>query len=370
MDEPLYWLAATQLPGIGPVTLHRWLEYAGDIVSLFKATPSVLKEAGFSESQQHALRQPDWKQAEQNHVWAAQNHCRILCWPDPDYPSLLRQIHGAPLMLYVRGDTKILSDPQLAIVGSRHATPGGCETAFQFAGALVKAGFVITSGLALGIDGASHRGALGGGGGRTIAVLGTGLQHIYPKTHQALAEKIIQEGGAIISELPPKTPPRPQNFPLRNRIISGLACGVLVVEAARRSGSLITARYALEQNREVFAIPGSIHNPQTRGCHDLIRQGAKLTDSIQEILIEVSATARLMKDAGAPQPMPVPACVTDPLQNRVLQQVGYEVTVRDAIIARAGLTAAEVSSILLALELSGWVESVPGGYVRVPAGKT
>lgn len=369
MDDTLYWLAATQLPGIGPVTLRSWLAHFNHPSALFSAKLAALKAAGLTDRQCAVLGQANWKKAMQIRDWSARHGCKLLTWHDPAYPPMLREIHDAPMLLYAQGDAALLSQPQLAIVGAREATPGGCETAYQLALDLAKAGLVITSGLARGIDGAGHRGALAVEGGRTIAVVGTGLQHVYPALHRTLYKKILAAGGAIVSELAPDTPPRAYHFPLRNRLISGLACGVLVVEAAARSGSLITARYALEHNREVFAVPGSIHNPKARGCHDLIRQGAKLIDSVQDILTEIRVLARMTLPA-APEKEPVSLCAgPDARAQKVLDQVGYEVTAQDVIIARTGLTAAEVSSILLTLELSKNVAAVPGGYVRSSAYK-
>jgi DNA processing protein len=260
-------------------------------------------------------------------------------------------------VLYVRGDVGLLSKNQLAMVGSRHPTAMGVETAQQFAKQLAASGLVITSGLALGIDGASHRGALLTG--KTIAVLGTGLGSIYPRTHQSLATEILEKGGTLVSEFPPASPPKAAHFPLRNRIISGLSLGVLVVEAAIRSGSLITARTALEQNREVFAIPGSIHNPLARGCHQLLRQGAKLVETVEDVLEEINL--QITKTTKLPLKEPVDL---DPQLKRVLAQIGYEATAVDAIILRSELTASEVSSMLLSLELAGYVCNAPGGYVR------
>jgi len=365
VDDILYWLLAAAL--YAPLPVQRWLENAREPSGIFSAKTSLLRAMGFSDRQIAAIKKPDWKNAEKIRDWTVKNHCTLLPLTDPRYPALLRGIHGAPLLLYVQGDTALLSDPQIAMVGARNASPSGLDTAVMFGRELAATGLVVTSGLALGIDGASHRGALASG--KTIAVLGTGSGWIYPSSHRSLAEKILADNGAIVSELPPDTPPRGRNFPLRNRIISGLACGVLVVEAARRSGSLITARYALEQNREVFAIPGSIHNPQARGCHDLIRRGAKLVETIQDVISEISVLARSVMPKGVLPPVPASERLTDPKACLVLAQTDYAVTPRDVIQGRSGLTAAEVSSILLILELAELVKPVPGGYVRVPTHK-
>ena len=204
-------------------------------------------------------------------------------WDDPAYPGLLEELPDAPPLLFIEGDPSLLERPQLAMVGSRRASRPGLDNATAFARSLARGGFVITSGLALGIDGAAHQGALDVGG-KTIAVLGTGLEQLYPRRHLGLAARIVEGGGALVSELPLDCPPQAANFPRRNRIISGLSLGVLVVEASPSSGSLITARLAAEQGREVYAIPGSIHHPGARGCHQLIRQGAALVESVEDVL--------------------------------------------------------------------------------------
>lgn len=263
------------------------------------------------------------------------------------------------LYYYLFGVILIYSRPQLAIVGSRNPTPTGCELAEQFAYYLAEAGLVVTSGLALGIDGGGHRGAINARG-KTIAVCGTGLQHVYPNSHRQLAEDIIQN-GALVSEFPPDTLPKAKHFPMRNRVISGLSLGVLVIEAALKSGSLITARLAIDQGREVFALPGSIHNPLARGCHQLIRQGAKLVETAGDILEELGAMHAVITPL-----IPSKKGSLDAPYQEVLKQIGYEITTLDAIILRCGLTAGKVSSMLLLLELEGHVQSVPGGYVRNP----
>jgi len=357
MTHVHYWLALSRLPNVGPVTIYHWLDYFKDIEKLFSASLSDLHSAGVSTKQIQALKNTNWQQIEKDLQWLEKNNSYLLTPADPQYPARLRELHDAPLVLYVQGDINILAKTQLAIVGSRHPTVTGAEIARQFAKELAATGLVITSGLALGIDAASHRGALLTG--KTIAVLGTGLASIYPRSHHALAKDLVEKGGALISEFSPQSPPKAAHFPMRNRIISGLSLGVLVVEAAVQSGSLITARAALEQNREVFAIPGSIHNPLARGCHKLIRQGAKLVETAADILEEIG-----IHMARTPEPPPQEPVDLDPLIQRVLAQIGYETTVLDAIIVRSGLTASEVSSMLLSLELEGYVQSVPGGYAR------
>ncbi len=362
MTNDHYWLALSRLPGIGSVTVRRWLEHFDSVAQLFAASLTELNSAGLSNKQIYLLKNSNWLLIETDLLWIEKNQGKIISLDDPLYPSQLKEIHDPPLVLYLQGNAELLSQTQLAIVGSRHPTATGKDLAYQFAKELALAGLVITSGLALGIDAASHYGALNAKG-KTIAVLGTGLKSIYPRTHQSLAKEIVESNGCVISEFAPDTPPKAMHFPMRNRIISGLSVGVLVVEAAVRSGSLITARTALEQNRDVFAIPGSIHNPMVRGCHQLIRQGAKLVETSYDILEEINLQKTPVPDRTQTMPKKEPVDL-NPLLKRVLAEIGYEVTALDVIILRSGLTAAEVSSMLLPLELEGYVHGVPGGYVR------
>lgn len=287
---------------------------------------------------------------------SAERH--LLPITDPRYPWLLRHIADPPLILYVEGDPACLDQPCLAVVGSRSPTPQGRETARDFGRTLARAGFVIVSGLARGIDGAAHQGALETG--RTVAVCGHGLDSVYPAAHRRLGVA-VREQGALISEFPTGTPPRRPHFPRRNRLISGLCLGTLVVEAGMQSGSLITARLAAEQNREVFAVPGSIHSPQSRGCHALLRKGVTLVESVQDIIAEL----------GHFSDRPQQASKSDSQDSGhghdwFLEHMGYAPCRPDELVNRSGLTSAEVSSMLLKLELEGCVEMCPGGtYVRV-----
>jgi DNA processing protein len=265
--------------------------------------------------------------------------------------------------LYVHGNVAALHTPQLAIVGSRNPSAGGQETAHAFAAHLASVGLTITSGLALGIDAASHAGALDSSG-TTVAVMGTGLDRVYPARHRELAHEIVSGGGALVAEFPVGTGPRPENFPRRNRIISGLSLGTLVVEAAPRSGSLTTARHAVEQGREVFAIPGSIHNPLARGCHALIRQGAKLVETAADVLEELGVFIEHAPQTSSPLPAASPDTPSSE-QSQLLDYMGFDIITIDQLVARSGLTAAAVSSMLLILELDGRVVSQAGGrYVR------
>jgi DNA processing protein len=363
-----YWLAAMHLPNIGPRIFLRWLEQFSDIQSLFQASNDELHEKGFNEVQQNILQQADWRQVEQDLKWAEAEGHHIIHLQHEDYPALLREISDPPLVLFVKGNKQALVAKQLAIVGARNATPAGLKNAEDFAAHLTQAGYAITSGLALGVDGASHRGALAANG-ITIGVCGTGLNYIYPYSHRTLAKNMLQQDGAIISEFPLAVSPRAENFPRRNRVIAGMSQGVLVVEAALKSGSLITARHALEQGREVFAIPGSIHNFLARGCHHLIRQGAKLVETCEDILEELSGQRPLWLPVQKSAQEEDLSHLSEP-ERRVLLQIEYEITPYDVIVLRAGLTAGEVSSMLLILELNGYIQSAPFGYIRKGREKT
>ncbi len=295
--------------------------------------------------------------------WLEQPDHHLLTLDDARYPPLLRDTPRPPAQLYVAGDPDVLSLPQLAIVGSRNATSGGLETAQQFAAFLADCGLTITSGLALGIDAAAHSGALATGG-LTVAVLGTGPDAIYPPANAALAQQ-VQGNGALVSEHPPGTPVRRHRFPQRNRIIAGLSLGTLVVEAGLNSGSLITARYAGDFGREVFAIPGSIHNPLSKGCHQLIRQGAKLVEQAADIIEEIGLLARAMTPESRPDTersvLTETAVPADPDHAQLLNHMGHDPVTIDGLARRSGLTAEELSSMLLILELQGRVEALPGG---------
>jgi DNA processing protein len=305
------------------------------------------------------FRRPDWQRVEQDLAWLERPGNGLLPLDDPRYPPLLRQIPYPPPLLFVHGDPDCLRLPQLAIVGARNPTPLGRETAQRFAAHLAECGLLITSGLALGIDAAAHEGALAGGG-RTIAVMGTSLDRVYPARNRDLAHAIA-ERGALVSELAIGTPPTAENFPRRNRLISGLALGVLVVEAAAQSGSLITARLATEQGREVFAVPGSIHNPLAKGCHALIRQGAKLVETAADILEELGALAAATGEVAASRTSAPTPVVLDEEYRHLLAAMGDEPVGIDLLVDRCGLTAEALSSMLLILELEGYVAAMPGG---------
>ena len=299
--------------------------------------------------------------------WIERESITLVDLTNPDYPSLLAQVRDAPALLYVKGDVTALSTRQLAIAGTRKPSPPAQLNARNFAARLACEGLTVTSGLALGIDAASHEGALAGGG-RTIAVLGTGLDQIYPATHSGLAQRITAQ-GALVSEFPPNMPPLASNFPRRNRIISGLSLGVLIVEAARNSGSLITAGLARDQGREVFAIPGSIGNPLTRGCHALIRTGAKLVEDVKDILyeLELSTPKQTLMEFDECSLNDRPDCRTlDNAYKILLDAVGYEAASLDELVDRTGLPSQTLASMLLTLELKGAVGVQAGGqYVRL-----
>jgi len=291
--------------------------------------------------------------------WLEQQNNSVITFNDTNYPIQLKEIADPPPILFVRGNPDLLSLPQIAIVGSRNPSALGKETAFSFARTLSLCGFVITSGLALGIDGASHRGALNAKG-YTVAVAGTGLDRVYPARHKELATEIVNT-GVMISEFPPGTTAKANHFPRRNRIISGLCQGLLVVEAAKQSGSLITARMALEQNREVFAIPGSIHNPLARGCNALIREGAKLVETTQDILEELN---QYYQQDEKLLPLTTQSTL-DLEQQTLLNRVMFSPTSIDHLVENTGESVEAISSMLLILELQGYLEATAGGcYVR------
>lgn len=356
------WLRLTLIPGIGGESQRKLLAAFGLPEQIFAAghlahRKIIASKADLLVDVDHAALERKIAAALE---WAAQPGCHIITLADSQYPPQLLEIPDPPTLLYARGDPALLLRPALAIVGSRNATPQGLKITEDFARTLAAAGLSIISGLALGIDAAAHRGALAAGAGSTVAVIGTGADRLYPARNQNLARQ-IGEQGVIVSEFPLGTPAAAANFPRRNRIISGLARGVLVVEAAPESGSLITARLAGEQGREVFAIPGSIHSPLSRGCHRLIKQGAKLVESAQDILEELgawssSAAPTVPETADAPAP---DASATRE-EALVLAQLGHEPCTLDALVARTQLNADTLLALLLNLELAGRIATLPG----------
>jgi DNA processing protein len=369
-QDQIAWMTLLRAPGIGGVTARSLLARHGDIV---KAVARARRDSDVPASAKAWLDAPDTAVIERDLAWLAEPDHHLVAWTSEDYPSLLRDISGAPAALFVVGDPSRLWLPQIAIVGSRKASAGGVINARAFAKALVQAGIAVTSGLAEGIDGAAHAAAVDAGGA-TLAVLGTGPDIVYPRQHQKLAERIVEK-GALISEFPPGTQGRPENFPRRNRIIAGLSLGTLVIEADLKSGSLITARLASEQGREVFALPGSIHSPLSRGCHKLIREGAKLVETSDEVLEEVhgissALAARLRERLSIDTKMPVVERFAasnhsnDPDYARLLQALDHAPLALDELAARSGLPTSSLSSMLLMLELDGVVRADAGRYAR------
>ena len=364
-EQTRHWLALARTPALGSRRINRLLKLFGSPAAILAEAANGTVQLELPATTLACLKNPPWAEVEEDLKWLEQPEHHLISCVDPHFPELLNQIQDPPVLLYVHGAVELLSSPQLAIVGSRNPTASGSATARQFARYLGALGITITSGMAAGIDGAAHLGALDAAAA-TIAVTGTGLDRIYPSCHRDLAHRIA-ETGALVSEFPPGTPARRGHFPRRNRIIAGLALGTLVVEAARGSGSLITAREAVEQNREVFAIPGSIHNPLARGCHQLIRQGAKLVETAQDIIEELAPLLALTPQPAVPAEAPPPQIHWDPEYQRLLASLDYHPLPKDWLIERSGLTAGEVSSMLLLLELEGYVSSTPGkGFCLTP----
>ncbi len=374
LPENFFWLALQRLPGVGPKRYRQLLQRFSSPEQVFAANNSQLSPFGLSAQCLKQLRLLGLNNSDsdlgvqvlRDLQWLAENDCHIVTCNNPLYPVLLAEISSAPPLLYVMGDPKFLNHPQIGMVGSRSATASGRDTARGFAQSLAVSGLTITSGMALGIDAASHEGALQAGG-TTIAVLGTGLDLTYPRRHQALA-KAIASSGALVTEFPLGSGPRREHFPRRNRLISGLSMGVLVVEAAQKSGSLITANFALEQCREVFAIPGSIHNPQSRGCHALLRNGAKLVESVTDIFDEIGSLYQAQLQLVPGQQSGLAAnklSALDPEIEAILKCIGFEPTAVDAVMARCNLGVGTVSAGLIDLELEGYIECTMGGYQRV-----
>ncbi len=364
LSKLAYWLALTQAPGVGARTFKALLKAQIDPAELFELPASYLSDLGLSAAAIKAIRQPDWQAVERTLAWATQPDCHILTLTDPTYPPQLKEIASPPPVLFVFGQVQELKRAQLAIVGSRNPSDLGYRTAFEFAKALAELGLVIVSGLALGIDGAAHRGALAGSG-KTIAVLGSGPDLVYPPQHRELAAEIVK-CGALVSEFPPGTKVRARHFPRRNRIIAGLALGTLVVEAARQSGSLITARFALEQGREVMAIPGAIHNPQAKGCNALIREGAKLVDTVEDVLEALNLIPSSVPALEARCSSLAPKNELSEDYRDLLGKIDFAPTPIDRLVEITGLSPQELASMLLVLELEGYIATAPGGgYQRI-----
>ena len=344
-------MALNRITGFGPRLFADVFSKWPNLAKMFALSANKLESYGIPGKIAKAIANFDCNMIDVDWRWEAQsNKHRIITILDKSYPELLRHIASPPLVLYTIGNIASLSRQAVAMVGSRRPSVAGLENSYRFAFDLAKASLSIVSGLAIGIDGRAHEGALAVGG-ITIAVLGSGIDNIYPYRHLALAERIC-ENGLLISEFPLKMPPKAGHFPRRNRIISGLALATLVVEAAVRSGSLITARFALEQNRDVLAIPGSIHNQQASGCHKLLQQGAKLVTSYTDVLDELNLPSGDVE------------CPVLSLERGLLNYIGYEVTSVDQLITRSGWPINDIMCDLAKLELKGIVSAVPGGYMR------
>jgi DNA processing protein len=348
------WLALSLTRGLGGEGARRLLQEFGSPDAVFAASKGSLKSLVKTDIAAEICKGIDDDAVKPALAWLEDDHNHIVTLADSDYPQALLNIPDPPLLLYVKGRLDLLNKPALAVVGSRNATPQGINNAEAFANSLSDAGLCIVSGLAHGIDAAAHRGALRGVGS-SIALVGTGLDKVYPAANRELAHALAQQ-GALVSEFPLGTPPLAANFPRRNRLISGMSLGCLVVEASLQSGSLITARLALEQGREVFAIPGSIHAPQSKGCHALLKQGAKLVETARDILEEFNVAfvsqALSSTPAGA--------------DSVLFEHLGFDPVDADTLSVRCGLTIAELSAMLLALELDGRICALPGGlYQRI-----
>lgn len=351
------WLSLVRARGVGNRTLLPLIRQSANLDALLCNASGPI-----ADNISRAVRQPDSRHQQQDMIWLENSKNHLLPITDPRYPQLLLQTDDPPVALFIHGDPDLLSLPQLAIVGSRNPSKSGLDNAFAFARHLAGSGMTITSGMALGIDAQAHLGCLAADG-TTLAVIGTGTDRVYPASHHKLAHQIAEK-GAIISEFPPGTEPRAGNFPRRNRIISALSLGTLVVEATLKSGSLITAGHALEQGREVFAIPGSIHSPQSKGCHRLIKQGAKLVEQAQDIIEEFApliSTLDIQDNPTSDSPSSVQTGLDeDYLQ--LLEKMGWDPVSMEQIMHATSLPAESVSSMLLLLELQGHVSSAPGGY--------
>jgi DNA processing protein len=364
------WLRLSLTPGLGNIGARKLLGAFGLPAAIFEQPLAALQQvvpAGIAEA---LGREPEGfdRQLEITEAWLAEanppGNRRILCLADRDYPAGLLQTEDPPLLLYVTGPPRLALGQAIAVVGSRNPTPQGQENARRFGRAFAEAGVTVVSGLALGVDGAAHEGALDGAAAdllATIAVVGTGLDRVYPKRHLALAHRIAERGW-LVSEYPLGTPPLAENFQRRTRIISALSQGTLVVEAALKSGSLITARMAAEQGRDVFAVPGSIHSPQSRGCHALLRQGAKLVESAQDVLEDLHWRPAAAEDEAGLDDESIEA------PGGLLAAMGYDPVTVDSLVARTGIAASRLQAQLLELELAGEVARLPGGlYQRMAA---
>ena len=359
------WVALHQTLGLGNAAFCQLLTKFGSPAAIYNASISQLREIIDEDTARKVNAGIDIDAIAPTLDWLKKDNAHIVTLADANYPKLLLEISNPPAVLYAIGNLHWLNQPSIAVVGSRNATPQGEKNAEEFSASLCNSGLCVVSGMALGIDGAAHRGALKSNGA-TIAVVGTGLDIVYPARHRELAHKIA-ERGLIISEFPLGTPSKAQNFPRRNRLISGLSLGCLVVEANIDSGSLITARLATEQGRDVFAIPGSIHSPVTKGCHQLIKQGAKLVESTQDILEEIKNLVSLNQTTHSPTGLMLNSDISlgaTPETNAVLDLMGYEAINFDALQRTTGLTTEALSAMLMMLELDSKITVLKGSQYQ------
>ncbi|MBP6079534.1 MAG: DNA-processing protein DprA [Xanthomonadales bacterium] len=370
LSERDAWLVALRTPGLGNLRIAKLYEHFGSLRAALDASRGALRAAGMPAAICAELARSGRGLIRADLDWLdAAPHRHVLTLADPDYPPLLRRLDDAPPLLFVEGDLNALWRAQIAMVGSRNASRSGLGIARDFAKHFARLGIVVTSGLAEGIDGSAHTACLDAGGA-TIAVCGTGLDRVYPERHRDLARRIVAQ-GALVSDFPIGTPPLPEHFPRRNRIIAGLTLGTLVVEASLKSGSLITARLAAECGRDVFAIPGSIHDPRARGCHHLIRNGATLVTEASEIIEALQPIGHELGDALrarlSVQAMHMPAIpAADAQELRLLDAIGFAPTDFDSLVTATGMSAAAISSMLMTLELDGQVAEVGGSrYQRL-----
>lgn len=369
-NEREAWLMAHRTAGLGNLRLAALYERFGSMRAVLGASRAALREAGLPEAACVEIARCSRSAIAADLDWLAASESRtLLTLADADYPPMLRRLTDAPPLLFVEGDLNALWRAQIAMVGSRNASRAGCDTARDFATHFARLGTVITSGLAEGIDAAAHLACLDAGGS-TIAVCGTGLDRVYPDRHRALAQRIVAQ-GALVSEFPIGTPPLPEHFPRRNRIIAGLTLGTLVVEASLKSGSLITARLAGEYGRDVFAVPGSIHDPRARGCHQLIRNGAVLVTEARDVIEALQPIGHELGDVLRARLATQVQSQADPIapdaaDGRLLDAIGFAATDFDSLVTATGLTAGAISSMLMSLELDGHVADLGGGrYQRL-----
>jgi len=351
--------AIRKIDGVGDIGATKLLNHFKTPTAIFEASSAELKESGVRQKSIQSIQNMNFEQFDEVFEWLEKPNRQIVPIDSAYYPPLLNQTATPPLFLFAIGNVEHLLNPQIAIVGSRSPSPQGISNTQEFCQSLVAQGLTITSGLALGIDGEAHRATLKCGG-YTIAVTGTGLDRVYPARHLELAHAVV-ENGVMVSECFPDEKVAAGCFPRRNRIIAGLSLGTLVVEAAQKSGSLITAHIAMEESREVFAIPGSIHNPLAQGCHSLIRQGAKLVENYEDIMEELPALARAQNQATTTECRPQ----LNPETAEFLKFVDYEITSLDTIALRSQLPIESVTNKLLLLELDGWIINSTGGYTRL-----